>query len=253
MHIHISWENKYIITQKSEIRIMNKYALITGASSGIGYELALQWANLGYHAICVARREDKLAELKKKSPDRIYPVTFDLTNFNEYPSLFKEIESITEHIDVLINNAGILINKPFDKFSPDEFDRMVNINYKAPYFILQGLLPFLEKSTLKSIINIGSIGGVDNTDKFPGLSIYSSSKGAISTLTECLAKELSVKNLSINCLALGAVRTEMLSKAFPGYIPNLTPEKMAEFILKFILQNDHIINGKVLQIAGSDI
>ncbi|MEZ7886681.1 MAG: 3-oxoacyl-[acyl-carrier protein] reductase [Flavobacteriales bacterium] len=232
---------------------MKKYAVITGASSGIGYELALQWANLGYHAICIARREDKLAELKKKSPERIHPLVFDLVNFNEYPSLFKEIESITPYIDVLINNAGILINKPFDEFSPDEFDRMVNINYKAPYFLLQGLLPYIENSTLKSIINIGSIGGVDNTDKFPGLSIYSSSKGAISTLTECLAKELSVKNISINCLALGAVRTEMLSKAFPGYIPNLTSEKMAKFIMNFILQNDHIINGKVLQVAGVEV
>jgi 3-oxoacyl-[acyl-carrier protein] reductase len=232
---------------------MKKYAVITGASSGIGYELALQWANLGYHAICIARREDKLAELKKKSPERIHPLVFDLVNFNEYPSLFKEIESITPYIDVLINNAGILINKPFDEFSPDEFDRMVNINYKAPYFLLQGLLPYIENSTLKSIINIGSIGGVDNTDKFPGLSIYSSSKGAISTLTECLAKELSVKNISINCLALGAVRTEMLSKAFPGYIPNLTSEKMAKFIVNFILQNDHVINGKVLQVAGVEV
>jgi 3-oxoacyl-[acyl-carrier protein] reductase len=232
---------------------MKKYAVITGASSGIGYELALQWANLGYHAICIARREDKLAELKKKSPERIHPIVFDLVNFNEYPSLFKEIESITPYIDVLINNAGILINKPFDEFSPDEFDRMVNINYKAPYFLLQGLLPYIENSALKSIINIGSIGGVDNTDKFPGLSIYSSSKGAISTLTECLAKELSVKNISINCLALGAVRTEMLSKAFPGYIPNLTSEKMAKFIVNFILQNDHVINGKVLQVAGVEV
>ena len=232
---------------------MKKYAVITGASSGIGYELALQWANLGYHAICIARREDKLAELKKKSPERIHPIVFDLVNFNEYPSLFKEIESITPYIDVLINNAGILINKPFDEFIPEEFDRMVNVNYKAPYFLLQGLLPYIENSALKSIINIGSIGGVDNTDKFPGLSIYSSSKGAISTLTECLAKELSVKNISINCLALGAVRTEMLSKAFPGYIPNLTSEKMAKFIVNFILQNDHVINGKVLQVAGVEV
>jgi 3-oxoacyl-[acyl-carrier protein] reductase len=232
---------------------MKKYAVITGASSGIGYELALQWANLGYHAICIARREDKLAELKKKSPERIHPLVFDLVNFNEYPSLFKEIESITPYIDVLINNAGILINKPFDEFIPEEFDRMVNVNYKAPYFLLQGLLPYIENSALKSIINIGSIGGVDNTDKFPGLSIYSSSKGAISTLTECLAKELSVKNISINCLALGAVRTEMLSKAFPGYIPNLTSEKMAKFIVNFILQNDHVINGKVLQVAGVEV
>jgi 3-oxoacyl-[acyl-carrier protein] reductase len=232
---------------------MKKYAVITGASSGIGYELALQWANLGYHAICIARREDKLAELKKKSPERIHPIVFDLVNFNEYPSLFKEIESITSYIDVLINNAGILINKPFDEFIPEEFDRMVNVNYKAPYFLLQGLLPYIENSVLKSIINIGSIGGVDNTDKFPGLSIYSSSKGAISTLTECLAKELSVKNISINCLALGAVRTEMLSKAFPGYIPNLTSGKMAKFIVNFILQNDHVINGKVLQVAGVEV
>lgn len=232
---------------------MEKYAVITGASSGIGYELALQWANLGYHAICIARREDKLAQLKKESPERIHAITFNLSNFSEYHHLFEEISSITSHIDVLINNAGALINKPFDEFALEEFDRMVNVNYKAPYFLIQGLLPYIENSTLKSIINIGSIGGVNNTDKFPGLSIYSSSKGAISTLTECLAKEISAKGCSINCLALGAVQTEMLSNAFPGYIPDLTPDKMAKFIVQFILQNHHIVNGKVLQIAGVSI
>jgi len=227
--------------------------IITGASSGIGRELALQCAQANHNVIVIARSIDKLNKLSAHFNENIKAIQFDLTDIENYQSLYNSISKYTSEIDVLVNNAGKLINKEFVDFTPQEFDAIYNVNVKAPFFLTQTLWPLLEKSKTKQILNIGSVGGIMNTDKFPGLSIYSSSKGAISILTECLAKELSPKGAVVNCLALGAVETEMLKEAFPGYIPDVSPEKMATLILSFMSEKSRIINGKVLQLAGINI
>ncbi len=232
---------------------MSHWVVITGASNGIGYELALQWAQANHQVIAIARSKEKLEELRRACPDRIHAIPFDLSHFDAYEELVSKVRGITESVDVLINNAGLLINKPYEEMTVEDFDSIIDVNYKAPYFLTQQLLPLISNSGKRAIINIGSVGGVDNTDKFPGLSIYSSSKGAISTLTECLAKEIEAKDCTINCLALGAVETDMLKKAFPGYIPDIKPQKMAKLIMSFILSNDHIISGKVIQMAGISV
>jgi short-subunit dehydrogenase len=227
--------------------------IITGASSGIGRELALQCAKANHNVIAISRSREKLESLSSEYPDKITSIPFDLNQIKDFGNLKNKIENIIPHVDVLVNNAGKLISKDFLDFSLEDFDDIYNTNVKAPYFLTQKLWSLIEKSVEKQIINIGSVGGVMNTDKFPGLSIYSSSKGAISILTECLAKELSSKGGVVNCLALGAVQTEMLEEAFPGYKPNITAEKMATLILTFIGQKGQIINGKVLQLAGVEV
>jgi NAD(P)-dependent dehydrogenase (short-subunit alcohol dehydrogenase family) len=95
------------------------------------------------------------------------------------------------------------------------------------------------------------MGGVQGTVKFPGLSAYSSSKAALAGLTECLAIEFQDKDIAVNCLALGAVQTEMLQEAFPGFKAPVSPDKMAEFIGNFVLTAHHFMNGKVLPISLS--
>ena len=87
--------------------------------------------------------------------------------------------------------------------------------------------------------------------KFPGLTAYSSSKAAIAGLTECLAEELKDKNISVNCLAIGAVQTEMLEEAFPGYKAPLSPKQMAEYIFDFALKGHQYYNGKILPVSSS--
>jgi len=226
--------------------------LITGASSGIGRSLCLELAKRNVNIIAISRNQEKLESLVS-AHENIIIIPFDLTSFSQYDQLKEIITKEVNCIDVLINNAGALINKPFEQMTIKDFNTMVDVNYKAPYFLTKLLLPLMLKSVIKKIINIGSIGGVDNTDKFPGLSIYSSSKAAIGNVTECLAKELSPKGFMINCLALGAVKTEMLQKAFPGYNPETTSEKMAILIAEFVMSHSQIINGKVLQLGGVEI
>ena len=95
------------------------------------------------------------------------------------------------------------------------------------------------------------MGGVGGSAKFAGLSAYSSSKGALSILTECLAEELKDYNIHVNALALGAVNTEMLQNAFPGYVANTQPQQMAAFIYDFATTKYSFFNGKVLPVSNS--
>ncbi len=127
------------------------------------------------------------------------------------------IKSLNLQLDVLINNAGQIVNKPFAKITEKELQAVYATNVFAPFTLIQTLLPVMTKKSRAHIVNIGSMGGFQGSSKFPGLSAYSSSKTALSGLTECLAEELKPNNIAVNCLALGAVQTEMLAKAFPGY------------------------------------
>jgi NAD(P)-dependent dehydrogenase (short-subunit alcohol dehydrogenase family) len=120
-----------------------------------------------------------------------------------------------------------------------------------PWQLIQSLLDLLAKSGKSHVINISSIGGMQGSVKFPGLSAYSSAKGALGILTECLAAELSDKGISFNCLALGSVQTEMFKMAFPGYKAQLKPEEIATFIADFALNGNKYFNGKILPVSVS--
>ncbi len=229
---------------------------ITGASSGIGYQTALQFARTGAHRIVVvARNEEKLLQLKKDCEFQgagatVYPIVINLRSPNL--TIIKEtMRSIVGGLDVVINNAGFLVNKPFAAITAEELRESYEVNVQAPFLLTQMLLPFLRKGNNPQIVNIGSMGGVNATAKFKGLSAYSSSKGALSILSECLAEELKEEGIRVNCLALGSVNTEMLKRAFPGYEANHEAADMAEFIVNFIEQTSSFFNGKTIQVSST--
>ena len=100
-------------------------------------------------------------------------------------------------------------------------------------------------------MNVSSMGGIQGSIKFPGLAAYSSSKGAIITLTELLAEEYKENGPAFNVLALGAVQTEMLEEAFPGYEAPISAEKMASYIADFSQNGQQFYNGKIMQVSNS--
>jgi len=218
--------------------------LITGASSGIGYFTALNLCQKGHNVFAIARNKEKLQELKeesKKLKGNITPITFDLSRFDKL-ILDKELKN-TPVIDILINNAGILLNKPFLEIKEQEINEVFNVNYVSVVKLIQYIYSKIKKSKIAHIVNIGSVGGVTASVKFPGLSIYSSSKGALSILSECLAEEFKEDNVKVNCLALGSVNTNMLKQAFPDYLSQTQPKEMANFISDFSLNSQKVING----------
>ena len=227
--------------------------IITGASSGVGFEAVLEFILTNKHkVVALARSEDKLGRLleiaKGLNPDcMLYPVAFDIVH-DDYHHLQQFINShLDGQVDILINNAGVLINKPFAELLESDFVEMLQSNFIGHVRITQSLLSYMPAGS--HILNIGSMGGFQGSVKFPGLSAYSASKAALHTLTECLAQELTEQQIKVNCLALGSAQTEMLEKAFPGYESPVMAFEMGKYIADFALTGHRFFNGKVLPVA----
>lgn len=229
---------------------MTKHIIITGASRGIGFETALYLAKKGNKITAIARSENKLNKLKVLGGDNIHTLALDITTKSAGNQILKHLQRLDLSVDGLIHNAGLLIKKPFDETSDQEWEQQLNINLMAPVRITKALLSSFSKDA--HILNISSMGGFQGSSKFPGLSAYSVSKGALSILTECLGEELIHKNIYTNCLCLGAVQTEMLEQAFPGYNAPLQPEEMGNYIGEFILTGHRYYNGKILPVTTNN-
>jgi short-subunit dehydrogenase len=231
--------------------------LITGASRGIGYELAKTFCTDNKHTIVItARSLEKLSELKseclKLNPAcNILPIACDLSDKNAVSNFTLELTKHLSSIDILINNAGAIVNKPFLELSQEDITHVYNVNVFSVIGLIQNLLPYMNQSTKSHIINISSIGGFQGSAKFAGLSAYSSSKAALTCLTECLAEEFKDLNTAFNCLALGATQTEMLEEAFPGYKAPISAAQMAEFIADFSKNAQKYMNGKIIPVSLS--
>ena len=228
--------------------------IITGASRGIGCQAAIKLADrCGNSILAIARSEEKLQELKNKVEAEHPSSNLDYLVFDFYNGDFKQLENeIKKHfdqVDILINNAGFLVAKPFLDISSEEFDQSFGVNIKAAFRLSQIVVPLMKEGA--HIVNVSSMGGVQCSIKFPGMSVYSSSKGALSIFTESLAAELMEKGIKVNCLAFGAVDTEMLRSAFPDYKAPLSAEEMGEYLAEFACSGAKFYNGKVLPVSVS--
>lgn len=228
--------------------------VITGASRGIGFALTKKFSAAGHSVFALARSKDLLEKLKeevsKENADAQLSIkAFDLLSGDIAGELQSELWANFDHIDVLINNAGLLISKPFLDLTEDDFDLSFNVNVKSVFRMVRDLNAMFVKGT--HIVNISSMGGFQGSSKFPGLSLYSAAKGAVSVLSECLAEEMKEQGVKVNALAIGAVQTEMLAQAFPGYKAPLQPPEMAEFIMDFAINGHKFFNGKVLPVSVS--
>ncbi len=233
--------------------------IITGASQGIGYELSVRFAEKsGNTILAIARNEKKLRKLQvecsARNPDsRLIPVVFDLENvLDRSASITEIILQHFKHIDILINNAGLLINKPFADISLIEARKIYDMNLFVPALLIKELYPYMGKKRVSHVINIGSMGGFQGSSKYPGLSYYSSSKAALASITECLASEYRNTRIYFNCLAIGSVQTDMFDKAFPGYKAQLKPAEMALFIVDFALNGYKYFRGKIIPVSISN-
>lgn len=224
---------------------MSKNIIITGTSRGIGYELALQFANEGHQVLAISRKTPK--ELIENP--NISCLSIDISN----PEELLQVENFLNHtwkkVDVLIHNAGSLLNKPFLQLTPNDFEQVYKVNVFAVAELTKICIPFMEKGS--HVVTISSMGGIQGSMKFAGLAAYSSSKGAVITLSELLAEEYKEQRIAFNVLALGAVNTEMLQEAFPGYEAPLSAKEMADYIFNFALTGNKYYNGKVLQVSSS--
>ncbi|MFD2907355.1 SDR family NAD(P)-dependent oxidoreductase [Flavobacterium ardleyense] len=224
----------------------NKNIIITGTSRGIGLELALKFANEGHQVLAISRKTSKI--LIENPNVTCLPIDVSITEELQQVEKFV-INSWQNTVDVVIHNAGSLVNKPFEQITPADFEQVYKVNVFAVAELTRICIPYLSKGS--HVVTISSMGGVQGSSKFPGLAAYSSSKGAVITLSELLAEEYKEQQIAFNVLALGAVNTEMLQEAFPGYEAPLSAKEMAEYIWNFALTGNKFYNGKVLQVSSS--
>tara|TARA_B110000285_G_scaffold76242_1_gene87819 strand:- start:249 stop:926 length:678 start_codon:yes stop_codon:yes gene_type:complete len=222
---------------------LKKNIIITGAGRGIGKATALLAASKGNQVYAISRTIDDLKEI-----ENIQPFSVDLTNLEAITSFCKELATRGILIDVLINNAGKLENIPFKETTFDVFESVFKVNVFGLAELTRQLLPMINPKG--HVVNISSMGGVQGSSKFPGLAAYSSSKGAVITLTELLAEEFKETGPAFNALAFGAVQTEMLEEAFPGYEAPLSAAEMGSYLLNFALTGHQFYNGKVLPVSS---
>ena len=227
--------------------------VITGASSGVGFESVLELTAIGTHkVVALARSEDKLSKLLEialaLNPDCfLYSAKFDIVHDDYETGLIPFIKERMGSVDVLINNAGSLINKPFMEISQLDFAEMLQNNLLGHVKMIQNIVPLMSRGS--HIVNIGSMGGFQGSEKFSGLAAYSASKAALHILTECLSIELAYREISVNCLALGSAQTEMLEKAFPDYQSPVMAVEMGKYIADFALNGHKFFNGKIIPVA----
>jgi NAD(P)-dependent dehydrogenase (short-subunit alcohol dehydrogenase family) len=199
----------------------------------------------------ISRNTSELRKIQNQYSEHLQIIECDLSIDGEIEKTAKQIGTSLPYVDVLINNAGILLNKPFVEINELELSQVYKTNVFVPFLLTQSLIKLISNSDHKHVINISSMGGINGSVKFAGLSAYSSSKGALTILTECLAEELKEANIRFNALAIGAVDTQMLREAFPNYSAQISPSEMATYIINFSTCQPLLFNGKVLQVSCS--
>tara|TARA_B100001173_G_C15922033_1_gene518976 strand:- start:318 stop:992 length:675 start_codon:yes stop_codon:yes gene_type:complete len=219
--------------------------LITGCSRGIGKAmLDILIARPDVEKIYALSSNAEINFLSRK----VVKISVDFLSEHWEENLKRTVDNNILH--VVINNAGYLYKGDIEVTSQEEIYKMYRINYFGPLRIIQILLPNIKEGKAH-LVNIGSMGGFSGSAKYPGLSVYSSSKAALANLSECWAEELKVYGVKSNCLALGAVDTEMLQNAFPGYKSEVSSELMASRIIDFAFNYSEVINGKILPFSLS--
>ncbi|KAF2519618.1 SDR family oxidoreductase [Flavobacterium salilacus subsp. salilacus] len=222
-----------------------KNIIITGTSRGIGYEMALQFADAGHQVLALSRKIPQALSAHKN----ITCFSVDISFAEDLDTIVHFLKTTWKKVDILLHNAGALLLKPFGDITADEFEYIYKVNVFGVAALNRAVLPYMQAGG--HVVTISSMGGVQGSAKFAGLSAYSSSKGAVITLSELLAEEYKEKGIAFNVLALGAVNTEMLQEAFPGYNAPLSAKDMADYICNFALTGNKYYNGKVLQVSST--
>jgi len=218
-------------------QLLGKAALITGASGGIGRALAIKLAEAGANLALSGRDEAKLSEicaLARTFGAEAVMLPGDLNATGQPAECVRRAAEAYGRLDILINNAGVVLAKPFESITPEEYDRVMATNVRAPFLLCQAALPYLRK-TRGAILNIGS---VVSHKGYPLQSAYAASKHALLGLTKALANEVYRDGVRVHMISPGGVYTDMVRMARPDLSPDglILPEEIAR-IAAFLLES----------------
>ena len=234
-----------------------KKALITGASGGIGKEIAKVLIEHNAEVCISGRNLEELNALKKSLGEKCYVVACDLSKKDEISKLITKTYEFLEHIDILINNAGITKDNIFLRMSENEWEDVLNVNLNSTFTILKLITKGMVKRKYGRIINISSVVGVTGG---AGQVNYSASKAGLIGLTKSLSQEIATRNITVNCIAPGFIETPMTEKlddkrkdAILSSVPMNrigTPKDLSSAIIFLASQESSYITGQTLHING---
>lgn len=223
--------------------------VITGVSRGIGYATIKAAASKGHFCVGLTRNKDVLDDSLLKH-ESIHIIEVD---WNDVSMICSKVKSVIGNsaIDILINNAATIEVKALEELTAESFRAQFETNTILPFELTKQLLVNRLFANQAHVLNISSMAGYQDSEKFPGLGAYSASKAALACITQSMAAEWADR-LTINCLCLGAVNTDMLKSAFPTYIAEINDVQMASFILNFAENSGEVMNGQVIPVKKSD-
>jgi len=202
-------------------RMRDRRVLVTGSGTGIGRGIALEFAAEGAAvALHYSRSADganaAVQEIRERG-GRAEAFKADFTRLDEVRELGRRALEFLDGIDVLVNNAGITMDLPFEEVQPEQFDTVYGVNVRSPFFLTQTLLPAMLEQGRGVIVNITSVHAFEGS---PGHSVYAGTKGAIASYTRELAIELAPRGIRVNAIAPGAVTVPYHYESIPGYDPD---------------------------------
>ncbi|GGF50123.1 SDR family NAD(P)-dependent oxidoreductase [Echinicola rosea] len=237
-------------------------AIVTGGASGLGLATAKKFCNNNIKTIIIGRNETKLAEAQKVLGANCHYYPFDLNDLNNIPELINSI--IAEHgkIDILINNAGINMKKPFMAVTDEEFQQIITTNVSAVFSLSREVAKVMTDQKSGAIVNISSMASQYG---IPKVIAYTASKSAIEGMTKAMAVELSPLGIRVNCVAPGFIATDMSAKALnndPERKQKVlsrtpmgtlgTPEHIADAVYYLASENASYITGTILPVDGGN-
>ena len=240
---------------------MNEVALITGGTRGIGKEIACTLAEENYDIIINYRTEnEELMKLKKEieqKRDRCLLLKGDVSNFEDCKKLVEEAINRMNHIDVLVNNAGITKDMLLMRMKPEDFNEVINVNLIGTFNMTKNVINYMMKERKGRIINVSSVVGISGN---AGQTNYAASKAGIIGFTKSLAKEVASRNILVNAIAPGFIQTDMtnilkenvkdeIAKTIP--LKRMGTAKDVANVVKFLVSEDSsYITGQVIQVDG---
>lgn len=224
-------------------KLMNKVAIITGGSRGIGKAIATELARQGCCVLLLARELKNLEKTQKEINNeggKSYIFNVDIGNPKEVNETIERIKNQFNRIDILVNNAGIGIFSPLIDFGIKEWQEVINTNLNGVFYITKAVLPMMIKQREGAIINISSLAG---KNYFVNGSAYCASKAALIALSECLMLEVRNYNIKVCCLLPGSVNTEFSGRKGKEWM--LKPEDIAEQVINFLMQREGALVSQI--------
>ena len=227
--------------------LAGKTAVITGAGTGIGRAIALRLADDKINLVLCGRDTEKLNAVKLEAESRGVEAIVLSGDLSDDAYLFSCIDKAAAHfggVDILINNAGMALNCTFEETAPEQFDRIMRLNVRAPYFLCQSAIKWLKKSEWATVINISSVVGHKG---YPNQSAYTASKHAVIGMTKSLANEVYQDGIRVHVISPGGVYTDMVAIARPDLTADgmIMPEDIAEIAAFMINQRGNAVIDEI--------